>query len=115
MIDFEDEIKNNLNFIKLLCTSKKSIQKELIKNATSEQIYAICDIILNILKGKLKLDDNLVRNFYKKRKAFRELASERVSLKKRKSVIQKGGFLEILIPSIVAGLASVVSSIIDKI
>lgn len=107
-------IEENKNFLNLLCNSKRKIQRILIKNASKEQIYSICEIILNILNQNLKIDDKVLKNLSKKKNTLRQLI-KKGSLKKKKYLIQKGGFLQFLIPAIITGLASIVSSIIEKV
>lgn len=107
------KVLSNQDFLRLLCSSKRNLQKQLIKNATKDQIYSICEIVVNILKGNLKIDQQQFQKFLKKRKAFRELV-KKSPLKKKKILIQKGGFLQLLIPSIISGLATVVASLIEK-
>ena len=106
-----NRIKNNKDFLNLLCKSKKKFRKFLIQNASKEQIYSICEIVLNILNGNLKVSDK--NKLSKKRKLLRKII-QKSSLKKKRYLIQKGGFLEILIPSIVSGLASIISNIISE-
>ena len=46
---------------------------------------------------------------------FRKLANKNINLKdKKKLIIQKGGFLQILIPSIISGIASIIGSWISS-
>lgn len=108
-----DQIDQNKHFLYLLCNSPRKVQNTLVKNATKSQIFAICEIVLNILKGNLKLPDEQIQKLQKKKKLLRDLI-KRSSLKTKKHLIQKGGFLQFLIPSIITGLASIVSSLIKK-
>ena len=50
-------IIQNKNFLNLLCQNinKKKYLNSLIKNATKNQIYYICEIVLNLLKGNIPL------------------------------------------------------------
>ena len=108
-----DRVKNNIEFLSLLCRSKKKFRNFLIQYANKEQIYTLSEIVLNILNGNLKVPEQLVKKLSKKRKLLRKLVQKN-SIKKKKFLIQKGGFLEILIPSIVSGLASIISSVITQ-
>ena len=107
-------IKTNINFLKLLTSCNSRLQKVLIKNATKEQIYSLCEIILNILNGNVKLSEEEFKKLDKKKKVLRYLVQNKTSIKKKKYLIQKGGFLQFIIPSIITGIASIVSSLIEK-
>jgi len=110
-----DRIEKNKNFLQLLCTSNSNLQKALIKNASKDQIFSICEIILNLLNGNLKIREDDLQKLSKKKKLLRELIKKGSSIKKKKFLIQRGGFLQFLIPALITGLASVVSSVIEKI
>lgn len=108
------KVKLNQEFLNFLCKSKPKIQKSLINNASKSQIDSICEIILNILNGNLNLNGVDYNRLNSKKSLLRTLV-KRGPLKKKKYLIQKGGFLQVLIPSIIAGLATVISSIIEKV
>lgn len=106
-------IDENKNFLNLLCHSKKKIQKLLIENASRDQIYSICEIFLNILNGNIPLDKEVLKRLSTKKRQLRQLV-KRGPVKEKKYLIQKGGFLQLLIPALITGLASIVSSVIEK-
>ena len=108
-----NRIKNNKDFLNLLCKSKNKYRKFLIQKASKEQIYAICEIVLNILNGNLKVPEINKNKLDKKKKTLRKIV-QKGSLKNKRYLIQKGGFLEILIPSIVSGLATIISNLISE-
>lgn len=103
----------NKNFLQLLTNSNKKIQKSLIKNATKDQIKAICEVVLNLLSGNIKLSQEDHSKLYKKRNSLRELVKKQ-SIKKKKYLIQKGGFIQFLVPALISGLATVLSAVIQK-
>lgn len=106
-------IFKNKNFLQLLCSSNKKQKKVLIENASSDQIKSICEIIINLLRGNIKLDEHDLEKLRKKKKSFREIV-KKGSIKRRKYLIQKGGFIQYLIPALVSGLATVLSSFVES-
>lgn len=106
-------VLKNKNFLQLLTNSNKKIQKSMIKNASKEQIKAICEIVLNLLSGNINLDQKDLVKLHKKRKTLRDLIKKQ-SIKKKKYLIQKGGFIQLLLPALISGLATVISSVIQK-
>lgn len=102
------------NFLHLLCETKsKKKQKGLIKFANLKQINAICEVVLNILNGNINIEEDTYKKLKSKRQVLRELV-DKVPLYQKKYLLQKGGFLQFIIPSIISGLATVVASLIDK-
>lgn len=110
----ENNIARNLNFLELLCKSKCKVRKELVKNATKDQIMSICEIIFNILHGVVSLSPDDISKLSKRKETLRQLVKKRSSIKHKKLLIQKGGFLQFIIPALITGIASVVSSVIEK-
>ena len=107
-----NRIKDNKEFLDFLCKSNKKLRKILIQHASKEQNNTICEIILNILKGNFQIPKEKLSILNKKKNQLRAII-QKTPLKKKKHIIQKGGFLEILIPAIVSGLASIVSNLIQ--
>lgn len=107
------KVLTNQDFLRLLCSSKRKCQKLLIKSASKDQIYSICEIILNILNGNIKVDEKNFKKLKTKRKLLRQII-KRGPVKEKKYLIQKGGFLQLLLPSIITGLATLISSFIKK-
>lgn len=105
--------EKNKNFLELLCHSKNKFRKTLIENASNDQIESICEIVLNILNGNIELSEKQIKKLSKKKELLRALVKSGPA-KEKKKLIQKGGFLQLLIPSIISGLATIVSSLISK-
>jgi hypothetical protein len=105
---------DNKNFLQLLCSSNKKMQKSMIENATPEQIRSICEIIKNLLLGNVQLSDDQLKKIGRKRSILRQILKKKQSLKKRKYLIQQGGFLAYLVPAIISGLATVLSKVLEK-
>jgi hypothetical protein len=90
------------------------MRRSIIQNAPQDLINALCECIYNLLKGNVNLNESEKQKLSSYKKAMRKILN-RISLKERKKIlIQKGGFLEILLPSVISGLASIISSVITK-
>ena len=110
-------IEKELDVFKYLiskyCT--KENQKDVIKRAKGPLINKICECILNIINGKIKVSSEDYEKLKPYKHLFRKLLSKKTKIKeKKKLIIQKGGFLQILIPAIISGLATIISSAISK-
>ena len=83
------------------CT--KANQKDIIMRAKAPLINKICECILNILNGKVKISNEDYQKLKPYKKVFRKLLEKKVKLaQKKKLIIQRGGFLQIILPLITA-------------
>ena len=90
------------------------MRNSLINSSNNEQINTICECILNLLNGNISLKDGERIKLSKYKLALRK-SLKKISLKDRKKVfVQNGGFLQILLPSVITGLASIISSAISS-
>ena len=80
------------------------MQKAVIKNADSGLIKCISECALNILKGNVPISPHQKSKLTRYKKDLRSLAQRRVSLKSRKRVLQKGGFLGAILAPIITGV-----------
>ena len=94
-------IRNKLFFQKIRkCHNKK----KLLINSTQDELDSICECILNILKGNLKIKDSdklKLRPFKSELRQLSVLQPHKTQLR----VLQTGGFLQTLIPIIAAGIS----------
>ena len=110
------EIKNltyHRDNLKSLEVDKK-YQRLIIKNADKKLIKSICECVLNMLKGNLPIKESDKQKLKKFRKPLHKLVQKSGLKNKRKILIQQGGLIPILIPSIIGGLAKIISSIISR-
>ena len=110
-------IKNELDAFKYLVSKNctKLNQNDLLKRAKGPFINKICECILNIIEGRVKISKEDLEKLKPYKNLFRKLTKKNIKIKeKKKLIIQKGGFLQILIPAIISGLASIITSVISK-
>lgn len=110
-----NRLKNNKEFLILLSKCKPKLRKALVSGATKESIYAIIECILNVCNGNVNINQEDYQKIKPFNKTFKKLVDKGVDLKqKRKIIIQKGGFLQVHIPAIISGIASIISSAISN-
>lgn len=108
-----ERVLRNKTFLKFLNISNKKLKKHIISCASKDQIYSLCDCVFNILNGNIPLNKDHELLLYKKRNCLRILL-RKSSVKKKKKILQTGGFLGILVPAIISGLSSIISAFISK-
>ena len=101
-------VKRTLPLLKVLKDAKPKLRKAIIQYAPSDLLMSISEIILNMLKGVLKLTPKQKQHLSSYKKEFRTLARKDVSVnKKRKLLVQKGGgALATLLPFVLPILLS---------
>ncbi len=109
-----ERIKNNLDLLKKLSNCNKSQRKYILQKGKKELIFSICECVLNFINGNLKTDDETFEKLKKYKSTLRKLL-EKSSLKKKKELlVQKGGFLQILLPSLITGISALIENLVKK-
>ena len=83
--------------------------KQLIQCGDRDLINCVSDCCVNVLKGWVSLSPQLKSNLSRHKK-LRTLARRKTSLRKKKEVIQKGGFLGLILPAVAGVLGGLLSS-----
>jgi len=95
------------NFLKSLIKNSPLQRKALIRTATPEQIKSIRESILNVANRNVPIPKKTLKKLKPFRKVLTRLAfsnpSERTS---KKLLVQRGGFLGVLLPAVLSFVAS---------
>lgn len=90
-----------------IASSSRRLQQGLLRRASPAVLKLIAECCLNFCRGGFRLPPAKVKKLRRYRHVIRELANRRTTSKKRKQlVVQKGGFLSLLIPGAVSLLGS---------
>ena len=85
-----------------------------MQHSDKKLVNAICECSKNILTGNIELSPEEYETLKKYKRHLRELSSRKTSIKKKKELIQKGGFLPALIAPLIGLLGSVISGVIAR-
>ena len=95
----------------------KKKRDRLIKKASIKQLNSVRNVCVNLCRNKFSLDDTCRKKLCVYRKGIRDLASPK-KLKSssglRKRLVQRGGFLPILLPAIISLLSTVGSKVLER-
>lgn len=98
-------LKENKYLLYTLRKADPRLRKAIIKNSNSDFIKTLSEISLNLLNGNVEHTPHLKNQLKKYKKNLRCLACSKRSIKsKRNILVQKGGFIPILLGSILSGL-----------
>lgn len=104
----EEQLKQ-LQFLQIC---PKKLRKDLLKRVPTSSIKTICECALNVLKGNIPLSDSQKSCLRKHKNTLRRLSDKKSSLfKKRKLIIQRGGFLNVLVPAAITLITSLLNGV----
>jgi hypothetical protein len=90
--------------LKLLCGAKPTVIRAVLKGASPDLIQAISECSLNVLKGNVRITPAQKKRLCRYKQKLRTLAKKKTSFKRRKQVIQTGGFLGVLLKPVLGAL-----------
>ena len=73
----------------------------IIDEGGMELVHCICDCVHNILQGNIPVNDIEKERLKRHRECIRKLVNKKTSYREKKQLIQEGGFLGSLIPTLV--------------
>ena len=96
-------IRRNLATLQKLYKSSAATRRVILNNAGPDFINTLCEIAVNILKGKIPLTRRQYTQLQKTKSELRTLASKATSIKRKKSLVtQTGGAF--FLPAIAAAI-----------
>ena len=104
-------VKKNVESLLYLSKAKPNIVKTIIQHADRDLLNALFECALNVLKGHVTLTKYQKTKLKPYCKHLRCLVDKKQTIKKKRSVLQTGGFL----PALLGPLASVLVPLIGKV
>lgn len=95
-----------LSVLKPVYKLRRNKQKQFIESCDNSTLHCICECAKNVLKGNVRLTPSQLNNLKKHKNAIRQLSLKNTSLKKKRHLLQRGGFLSALIGPAIGLLTS---------
>jgi hypothetical protein len=103
--------KRQMAILHTLQQSRPRERSSLLTSVDGDIIRILSEICLNILRGNVTLSKMQVHRLKRHKQTVRSLAKRNVSIKdKRHQLVQRGGFLPLLLPVIASALGGLISS-----
>ena len=99
-------IQKNLSVLKQLCRCGAKKRIEILRKGGKNIKLCLSECALNILKGNVPLNKRQFSNLKKHKKKLQDLSKKSISNKKSQHIVQKGGFLPLLLSPVLGALAS---------
>ena len=85
------------------------LRKAIIVNGDKQLVNSICECVLNVLNGNVKLSSCVKRKLRKHKNVLRKVVDKRVPLLgKKKVIVQREGFLLPLLSAVLPALATLI-------
>lgn len=96
----------------VLKNSKSKLRKNILKEVDPEIIKTLCEVCINTLNGNVKIPINIINYLKKYKRALRQLSFSKTNIPSKRSIlIQRGGFLPVLLGALLSG---VIGQLIEK-
>ena len=95
-----------LSVLKPINKLPKKKRNQFISQCDKNTLCCLCEVAKNILKGNVRLKPAQLTKLKKHRSAIRKLALKKTSLRAKRHILQKGGFLGALIGPAIGLLTS---------
>ena len=102
-------------FLQLLSKAKPGYRKTLLEGAPDKLIILLANCALNILRGQVYITNQQKTRLQQHKSDLRNLANKKVSVKRKKKILQKGGFFPLLLPILGPILGAAAGAIVSKI
>ena len=102
-------IRSKCQSLHVLKDARPKLRRAILANSKKELLNSVCECDLNVLQGNVKLSNCKKRKLRKFRRQLRTVADRHVPLaRKKKLIIQSGGFLVPLLSVVLPTIASLV-------
>ena len=98
------EHKQRVNLLRVLARSEPKVVKTILQTADLDLVNLLSECALNLLNKNVKVSQKRKKTLKKFRKEMETLAYDKLPLKKKRTILQKGGFLSVLLPAIIPSL-----------
>ena len=107
-------VRDLMPTLKRLRRMREADRKKFIRRGDTKLINCICECAKNVLKGRVPLSRRQLKKLSSWKRSIRILSSRRPSLKAKKALLQKGGFLGALPAPVLSFLGGIVSNAVAK-
>ena len=85
-------------------------RREYVRKCDRQFVDCISECAKNVIKGNVPLSSRQMTQLRRKRYDLRALSKKKTSLRAKRKILQKGGFLTALLPPVLSVLASLLTN-----
>jgi len=102
-----NRVKKYLPVLKRINKLGDKVKRDYVRKCDRGFLDCISECAKNVLKGNVPLSDRQKKKLRRNRKDLRALFVKKTTLRKKRRILQKGGFLTALLPPILGVLANI--------
>lgn len=110
-VEMSSRVKRQANVLKVLAKAHPHVCHAIIKGANKDLLQCLAECAYNILRGNVALTPSQKKSLTKYKKQIRQVADKKTILKRKRQIVQKGGFLPALLAPL---LSSVIAPLAGK-
>jgi len=95
-------VKKYRHHLRQLRDASPKIRKILVNNCHPEMLSCICECAVNVLRGHVPLNNAQKNKLRRHKRSLRLLTDKKVAAKRKKRLLQTGGFLGALLTPILS-------------
>ena len=113
-----ERIRRNLPALQLLHKAKSTKQrKQLVEAFDRDAIEALCEILLNLLYGRIRTNQGIIQKLKRYKKNIRLATLKKTPIGKKRKILQRGGFLGLLAPllgTVIPAIAQTIGGLFSR-
>ena len=104
-----NRLQKHGSILHVLKTAKPSIVRHLIKNGSKDLLNVLCECCYNVIKGNVPLTHFQKKRLHRYKNTLRTLTTNKrkLTLSKKRQLLQKGGFLGVLLGPVIKLLGTI--------
>lgn len=110
----ESRVRTHFPLLEYMKGLKAKEQKKIIKGASRDLLMTFSELSLNLIKKNIHLSAEEINKLRPFQSQIQELTKRRHSLKKRRQIIQRGGFLSALLGAVLPALLTSIITVASK-
>lgn len=109
-----ERLRQILPELKRLNRLKDKDRRKYLKTCCAPFVDNLCECIRNLLKGRVPLKPKHLKVLRRYKTFLRKASSKKTSRKLRRRLLQTGGFIGAILPSLVTGLSALLGTLFNR-
>ena len=109
-----ERVRQILPELKRLNRLKDKDRRKYLKTCCAPFVDGLCECIRNLLQGRVPLKPKQLKALRRYKKYLRQASSKKTPRKLRRRLLQTGGFIGAILPTLVSGLSALLGNLLNR-